>query len=60
VREGGCLADALRARGHTVAPPGGQMVDRFGGGQAIAQEDGGVLVGASDQRKDGCALGFYP
>ena len=60
VREGGYLGGALRARGHTVAPPGDLMVDRFGGGQAIAREDRGLLVGASDRRKDGCALGFYP
>ena len=60
VREGGCLGDALRARGHSVATPGDLMVDRFGGGQAIAREADGVLVGASDRRKDGCALGLYP
>ncbi|HME73474.1 MAG TPA: gamma-glutamyltransferase [Myxococcota bacterium] len=60
VREGGRLGDALRARGHAVAPPEDLMVDRFGGGQAIAREADGVLVGASDRRKDGCALGFYP
>jgi len=60
VREGGNLGDALRARGHTVAPPGNVMIDRFGGGQAIARESEGVLVGASDRRKDGCALGLYP
>jgi gamma-glutamyltranspeptidase / glutathione hydrolase len=60
VREGGRLGDALRARGHTVASPGDLMVDRFGGGQAIAREAAGVLVGASDRRKDGCAWGLYP
>jgi gamma-glutamyltranspeptidase / glutathione hydrolase len=60
VREGGRLRDALGARGHTIPPRGDLMVDRFGGGQAIAREADGVLVGASDRRKDGCALGLYP
>lgn len=59
VREGGRLGDALRARGHAVVPPGDLMIDRFGGGQAIAREGDGLLVGASDRRKDGCALGLY-
>ena len=59
VQEGGCLGDALRARGHAVLPPGDLMIDRFGGGQAIAREADGILVGASDRRKDGCALGLY-
>jgi gamma-glutamyltranspeptidase/glutathione hydrolase len=60
VREGGRLGDALEARGHRLAPPEGLMLDRFGGGQAIAREADGLLVGASDRRKDGCALGVYP
>jgi gamma-glutamyltranspeptidase/glutathione hydrolase len=59
VREGGSLCDALQARGHQVARPQGLMLDRFGGGQAIAREADGLLVGASDRRKDGCALGVY-
>ena len=33
--------------------------DAFGGGQAIAALPDGVLAGASDRRKDGCALGLY-
>jgi gamma-glutamyltranspeptidase/glutathione hydrolase len=60
VREGGPLGQALSARGHTVVAPGNLMIDRFGGGQAIARESDGLLVGASDRRKDGCALGLYP
>jgi len=60
VDEGGRLADVLRSWGHGVEEPGGVMLDRFGGGQAIACEPDGVLVGASDRRKDGCALGLHP
>ncbi len=56
VDEGGCLADALAARGHVVQAPGEVMADRFGGGQAIARGEAG-WIGASDRRKDGCALG---
>ncbi len=36
-----------------------QAVDRVGGGQAIyLDSDQGVLLGASDRRKDGCAIGY--
>ncbi len=59
VDEGGTLGDALASRGHEVIAPGEAMADVFGGGQAIAIEDDGVLVGASDRRKDGCALGWW-
>jgi gamma-glutamyltranspeptidase/glutathione hydrolase len=30
----------------------------LGGAQNILMQDSGVLVGASDPRKDGCALGY--
>lgn len=59
VREGGTLAAALAARGHAVEGPGAFMADVFGGGQAIEVLGDGVLAGASDRRKDGCALGLY-
>jgi gamma-glutamyltranspeptidase/glutathione hydrolase len=59
VAEGGTLAAALEARGHVVARPPAFAVDAFGGGQAIARLQGGVLAGASDRRKDGCAMGLY-
>ncbi|ARC87587.1 gamma-glutamyltransferase family protein [Rhodovulum sp. MB263] len=52
-------ADAVRAalasRGHAVAMP----PSAIGGAQAILIDDEtGVLQGASDPRKDGCALGY--
>ncbi len=49
------LAPALARRGHRVVcdpnPVG------FGGGQAVLVRDG-VLIGGSEPRKDGVALGF--
>ncbi|NNU79173.1 gamma-glutamyltransferase family protein [Halovulum dunhuangense] len=45
----------LAALGHRIEVPDGPM----GGAQAIAIDDElGILVGASDPRKDGCALGY--
>ena len=47
--------DGLAARGHMVTAT--EMP--FGGGQAIRIDgDKGVLIGGSDPRKDGCALGY--
>jgi len=55
--EGG-YPDAVRAdladRGHDVAIP----ATAIGGAQAIRIHDTGTLEGASDPRKDGCALGY--
>jgi gamma-glutamyltranspeptidase / glutathione hydrolase len=59
VAEGGTLAEALAARGHEIERPPGIAFDPFGGGQAIQRLPDGVLAGASDRRKDGCALGLY-
>jgi gamma-glutamyltranspeptidase/glutathione hydrolase len=48
-------AKVLAARGHIIEICDGPL----GGGQAILiDEERGVLVGASDARKDGCALGY--
>ncbi len=58
--EGGTrLGAALAARGHQVTGPGAFMADVFGGGQAIERLADGTLVGGSDRRKDGCALGLW-
>jgi gamma-glutamyltranspeptidase/glutathione hydrolase len=51
-------SDATRAKltdlGHSVAIPEGPI----GGAQAIQIHENGTLEGASDPRKDGCALGY--
>ena len=44
----------LSARGHSVSVPS----EPLGGAQAIHIHANGVLEGASDPRKDGCALGY--
>ena len=59
VAEGGTLAAGLEARGHEIERPPAVAFDPFGGGQAIQRLPDGVLAGASDRRKDGCALGWY-
>jgi len=48
------VRSALAAMGHDVSVP----EDPLGGAQAIVMADSGVLIGASDPRKDGCALGY--
>jgi gamma-glutamyltranspeptidase/glutathione hydrolase len=54
----GKTRSALKAMGHEVEE-GEPQVNQVGGGQAIYRDpETGVLLGASDRRKDGCAIGF--
>ena len=54
-RYGPQVRKGLAELGHRVVTPEAP----HGGGQAILiDHEGGVLMGASDQRKDGCALGY--
>ncbi len=49
------MRERLSAMGHTLK----ETVRPLGGGQAIwIDRDRGVLVGGSDPRKDGAALGY--
>ncbi|PRY92761.1 gamma-glutamyltransferase 2 [Hasllibacter halocynthiae] len=48
------VRDALAALGHRIDEP----PTAIGGAQAIVIEANGTLTGASDPRKDGCALGY--
>ncbi len=48
------VRQALADKGHRVVTPDSAI----GGAQAIQIHDTGVLEGASDPRKDGCALGY--
>ena len=49
------IAAALTARGHILRPPPAPL----GGAQAVWIDHArGVLIGGSDPRKDGCALGY--
>ncbi len=47
-------AQALAELGHNVVTPD----EAIGGAQAILMRPDGVLIGGSDPRKDGCALGY--
>jgi gamma-glutamyltranspeptidase / glutathione hydrolase len=49
----------LRQKGHHVSPICGRQRVLFGGGQVIQRDpQTGMLIGGSDPRKDGCALGW--
>jgi gamma-glutamyltranspeptidase/glutathione hydrolase len=50
--------EALGEKGHRIVTNVPE-VNQVGGGQAICfDRDQGVLLGASDRRKDGCAIGY--
>ena len=52
------LAELAR-RGHPIEPMDGFARISFGGGQIILRDpESGVLIGGSDPRKDGCAVGW--
>lgn len=52
------VASALEAKGHHLFKED-SPVNRVGGGQAIyLDRNQNILLGASDRRKDGCALGY--
>jgi gamma-glutamyltranspeptidase/glutathione hydrolase len=52
------VASALQAKGHTLLEED-SPVNEVGGGQAIyLDRNQNILLGASDRRKDGCALGY--
>lgn len=54
------VVEDLRARGHEVVPDdwAAGRSDRFGGGQIVYREPDGRLVGGSDPRRDGLAIGY--
>ena len=56
---GDTVAD-LRDRGHELELEPGYLDDggHFGGGQFICRDDDGVLIGGSDPRRDGQAVGL--
>jgi gamma-glutamyltranspeptidase/glutathione hydrolase len=50
---------ALARKGHAIRPVDGFARRAFGGGQVIVRDpETGVLIGGSDPRKDGCAVGY--
>ncbi len=61
VEEGFSFSDiaALNRLGHKTQLMDGFQRNQFGGGQIITRDnDSGVLIGGSDSRKDGCAIGL--
>ena len=54
----GEIASALKQKGHHIVQESA-AINQVGGGQAIYLDRGqNVLLGASDRRKDGCAIGY--
>jgi len=56
---GSTVAD-LRSRGHEVVPEDDHLAagSHFGGGQFVYRDGDGTLIGGSDPRRDGLAIGF--
>lgn len=54
------VVDGLCERGHEVVEEGGFFAEggHWGGGQFIYRTDKGTLIGGSDPRRDGQAIGF--
>lgn len=50
------LIDELKRKGHRIKHE--DCGDMFGGYQAIMRDANGVYHGASERRKDGCAVGY--
>ena len=48
------IAEKLSKVGYTVQ----EATTPIGGAQLVRADSSGVLIGASDPRKDGCALGY--
>jgi gamma-glutamyltranspeptidase/glutathione hydrolase len=56
---GASVIDRLLALGHVRAKPPGLLRSSMGGGQVIMIDPvNGTLMGASDSRKDGLAIGY--
>ena len=52
------IADELRARGHKIVVRDSHPL-YFGGGQVILRDaESGALIGGSEPRNDGCAVGW--
>jgi gamma-glutamyltranspeptidase / glutathione hydrolase len=56
---GGGVRQQLAGRGHDLLPPAEAQQHHYGGGQVIVRDpDSGVLIGGSEPRNDGMAVGW--